>query len=115
MCAYYKRFVLDCTMYAPLTVLTKYTEQFHRTEEQQRAFDELKKRLQTLPILGHFNQHVETEVHADTNSAGLRTVLVQTQEGLERVITYATRILFKAESNYPTTEKECLAVVWTIT
>ncbi|KAM7296981.1 retrovirus-related Pol polyprotein from transposon 17.6, partial [Ixodes scapularis] len=116
LCAYYRRFVRDfARISAPLTNLTKDAEKFEWAEEQQQAFDELKRRLQTPPVLGHFDQDAETEIHTDASNAGLGAVLVQVQEGTERVIAYASRTLSKAERNYSTTEKECLAVVWAIT
>lgn len=115
LCAYYRRFVPNFShVAAPLTHLTKENVAFQWSDEQQRAFDRLKQSLQTSPVLGHFDQDAETEVHTDASNKGLGAVLIQKQNGTERVIAYASRTLSKAETNYSTTEKECLAVVWAI-
>lgn len=116
LCAYYRRFVPSFSQIAaPLTYLTKDDVPFQWTEEQQCAFEKLKEALLTTPVLAHFDQDSPTEIHTDASDKGLGAVLIQRQEGDERVIAYASRALSKAEGNYTTTEKECLAVVWAIT
>ncbi len=45
----------------------------------------------------------------------LKAVLVQNdEEKKEKVIAYEARRLSAPKQNYPTTEKECLTIVWTI-
>lgn len=111
-CAYYRRFVRDfAELSAPLMHLTKDTVNFEWGEEKEQTFDELKRRLQSPAILGHFGESAETEVHTDARNTGRGEVLVQRQEGAERVIADTSQTMSNAECNYSTTEEECLAVV----
>ncbi|UYV68342.1 K02A2.6-like [Cordylochernes scorpioides] len=66
------------------------------------------------PVFGHFDESADTHLHTDSSGHGIGAVLLQIQGGKERPIAYASRSLTKAENNYSTTEKECLAVVWSI-
>lgn len=115
LCAYYRRFIGNFSKIAePLTRLTRADTPFVWSSEQETAFTELRHRLASPPVLGHFDEEAETEIHTDASNIGLGAVLVQRQEGVERVIAYASRTLSRPESNYSTTEKECLAVVWAL-
>lgn len=115
ICAYYRRFVKGFSQLAePLMRLTHDDVPFTWESEQADAFRELQQRLQSPPLLAHYDENAETAVHTDASSVGLGAVLVQHQNGLEQVIAYASRALSKAEKNYSTTERECLAIVWAI-
>ncbi|UYV60444.1 hypothetical protein LAZ67_1001171, partial [Cordylochernes scorpioides] len=115
MCSYYRKFIKDFSLIAdPLTGLIRKNAQFTWTEKQEEAFQNLKKALINPPILGHFDPNAATFIHTDASNIGLGATLVQIICGEEKVISYLSRTLSKAEQNYSTTEKECLAVVWAI-
>ncbi|GFU19967.1 retrovirus-related Pol polyprotein from transposon 17.6 [Trichonephila clavipes] len=95
----------------PLSLLKSGVE-FHWGPEEVEAFNSLKKALTSDPVLGMYDERSSTEIHTDASGYGIGAVLVQIQNNVEKVIAYASRTLTKAEKNYSTTERECLAIVW---
>ncbi len=84
-------------------------------QAQQEAFDIIKNKLATEPIRAHPDFNKSFKLYIDASDTGLGAVLAQDdEEGRERVIAYEARRLSAPERNYPTIEKECLAVVWAI-
>ncbi|GFV22995.1 retrovirus-related Pol polyprotein from transposon 17.6 [Trichonephila clavipes] len=101
-----------CYLAEPLLSLLKSGVEFHWGPEEVEAFKSLKKALTSDPVLGMYDERASTEIHTDTSGYGIGAVLVQIQNNVEKVIAYASRTLTKAEKNYSTTERECLAIVW---
>ena len=110
---YYRCFVKDYSRIAePLHQLTRKTSKgFQWTPSCQEAFEELKDRLTTPPILGYPDFSQEFILHTDASATALGAVLCQAQNGQERVISYWSRQLSKPERNYSTIEWEALAAV----
>ena len=80
-----------------------------------KAFETLKEKLKNEPILTYPDFSKPFKIHTDASDYGIGAILIQEQNGQEKVISYASRTLNKAETSYATTEKECLAIVWGIT
>ena len=79
---------------------------------QQVAFDTLKEKLISVPIRMYPNFDIPFKLYTNASDIGLKAVLVQVDEQeKEWVIAYDVRRLNQAKRNYPTTKKECLAVV----
>uniref|UniRef100_A0AAV2K8I4 RNA-directed DNA polymerase n=1 Tax=Knipowitschia caucasica TaxID=637954 RepID=A0AAV2K8I4_KNICA len=107
-----KWFVKDFASIAePLHNLTKKNAHFQWHAEHQAAFDTLKHRLTTAPVLGYPLDHGEMILDTDASDTGIGAVLSQMQGGTERVLAYGSRKLAKAEQNYCTTRRELLAIV----
>ncbi len=109
---YYRRFVPGFSAVAsPLTALTKANVKFDWTDSCQKAFLHLKELLSTTPVLAHPQPDGVFVLDTDASDTGLGGVLSQVQDGVERVLAYASKSLNKAQRNYCTTKKELLAVV----
>ena len=82
---------------------------------QQNAFETIKSKLSSPPILAYADFSKPFIVHIDASRDGLGAVLYQEQNGVERVIAYASRGLRNSERNYPAHKLEFLCLKWAVT
>lgn len=80
----------------------------------QAAFECIKEKLTSSPVLAFANPKIPYVLHTDASSTGLGAALYQEQEGKMRVIAYASRGLTPSESRYPAHKLEFLALKWSI-
>ena len=86
-------------------------------EEAERAFQELKTRLTSSPILGYSDFARPFIVDTDASHHGIGAVLSQDKDGMRKVIAYASRGLRPTErnmENYSTMKLELLALKWAV-
>ena len=116
LASYYRRFIKGFAQIAhPLHCLTRKGALFNWTEQCQGAFDQLKQRLSTSPVLCYPTVGKAFTLETDASKAGLGAVLSQIQaDNKEHPVAYASRALSSQESRYAITELETLAVVWAI-
>ena len=114
-CSWYRRFIENFAKIAePLTRLTKKNVSWEWTEEQQNAYNELKYRLTSAPILRQADETEPYVIKSDASSYAIGAVLVQGEGEDEHPVEFASRLLTSAERNYTTTEREALAVVFAV-
>ena len=115
LAGYYRRFVKGYAgIAAPLHALTKKDQPFVWSADTQAAFETLREALTSPPILAMPNDSGELILDTDACDHSVGSVLSQVQDGAERVIAYASRILDKRERNYCITRKELLAIVYSL-
>ena len=114
MASYYRRFIpLFARIAHPLHALTQKGSVFHWTSDCEVAFDTLKTRLTSAPVLAFPNFDQDFILETDASIRGLGAILSQKdQDGKQHPIAYASRALTESEKNYAITELETLAVVW---
>ena len=112
---YYRSFVPEfATIAKPLSALGEKGRRFQWSEECEVAFRTLKERLMGAPILAFPKAEGQLVVDTDASDTGLGIVLAQVQEGEERVLSYGSQTLTKAERNYCVTRRELLAIVYAL-
>nr|GEW12159.1 reverse transcriptase domain-containing protein [Tanacetum cinerariifolium] len=110
---FYRRLIQVFSKIArPMTrILEKYTP-FFFSKECVEAFQTLKIKLTEAPILIAPDWDLPFELMYDASDFAIGAVMGQRQEKHFRPIHYASKTMIEAESNYTTTEKEMLAVVY---
>jgi len=115
---YYRKFVQDYDGIArPMIELTKKAapKEIKWTPECQKAFDTLKVKLSTEPVLATPNFEKPFLLQTDASKTGIGAVLSQLDDDCkEHPIFYLSRKMLSNELNYSVSEKECLAIVWSI-
>nr|GEX70559.1 reverse transcriptase domain-containing protein [Tanacetum cinerariifolium] len=110
---FYRRFIKDFSKISrPMTHLLEKDTPFIFSEDCIKAFQTLKQKLTEAPILIAPNWDLPFELMCDASDFAIGAVLGQRYEKHFRSIHYASKTLTEAESNYTTTEKEMLAVVY---
>ncbi|GJX61445.1 reverse transcriptase domain-containing protein [Tanacetum coccineum] len=110
---FYRRFIKDFSKISrPMTHLLEKSTPFIFSEECIQAFQTLKKKLTKAPILIAPNWDQPFELMCDASDYAIGAVLGQRIEKHFRPIHYASKTMTEAESNYTTTEKEMLVVVY---
>ena len=95
---YCAKFLPDCSQVAePLRMLTRKDLQFMWEDAQQKSFQKLKDLLTRVETLTYFKNERRTRIVADAGPTGIGAVLTQLQDGLWRVISYASRNLTDVE------------------
>jgi transposase InsO family protein len=85
------------------------------TTECQEAFDSVREKLMSPPILAYPDYGLPFTLHTDASTEGLGAALYQKQGDRERPIAYASRKLSRSEKNYPAHKLEFLALKWAVT
>lgn len=113
---YYRRFIKGfAEVSLPLERLTRKGEPFVWGKEQNEAFQELKTRLVSAPILAYPNWVNKFHVQVDASNFAIGAILTQPGSSrLDHPIYFASRLLSKAERNYSTTEREALGMVYAV-
>ena len=114
LAGYYRKYIQNyASVVTPLINLTKKRQpnQVIWTDETETALNELKSRFCDRPILRLPDFERDFILRTDASDSGLGAILLQTYDGTDFPVAYASKKLSPAQSLYATVEKECVGVV----
>jgi hypothetical protein len=112
-CNFYRPFIRGFVHLArPLNKLTRKDAEWSWEDRQQKAFDELKRRVTTEPVLAHPILTDPFKLEVDASGFAMGAVLLQKKDdGKKHPIAYYSKTLSAAERNYDVYDLELLAIV----
>ena len=111
---YYRQFVKDFAKIAkPLHEMMRKETKWRWGERQQKAFEELKEKFMTEPVLVTPDLDKEMRVEADTSDFAIGGVLLMKCENERwRPVVYISKSLNEAKRSYEIHDKKMLAIIW---
>ena len=113
LASYYRRFVKDFAKIARLLYeMTRKENKWSWRKRQQKAFEELKKRFITEPVLVIPDLDKDMRVEAAASDFVIEGVLsMKCKDEKWRPVAYISKLLNEAERNYEIHDKEMLAII----
>ena len=110
--SYYRRFIEHFSKIAlPLFKLLARDTPFNWNDNCQQAFETLKEKLSTTPVLKGPNWNLPFHIFIDAPDTTVNASLGQKEESCHYAIYFISKNLTRAELNYTVNEKEMLAVI----
>lgn len=105
---YYRQFIKNfADLEAPLRAAAK---EFKWTDTENRAFEGIKFAVTIAPTLTKISPKATLVINTDCSNKGMGATLNQRVNGKEFPVAFWSRMLSKAEKNYPTIKKELAAM-----
>lgn len=113
---YFRKFIPNFARIAyPLQRLLRNDARFDINEACVQAFNELKEKLMSKPVLANFCRDRETELHTDASAVGFGAVLLQRQDdGKMHPVFYYSKATSPEESRRHSFELETLAIIYAL-
>ena len=109
---FYRRFIKDYAQVAhPLNGLTKKHQAFEWKESQQTAFNTLKQRFTTTPILAFLDIDKQFRLETDASDFATSAVLSILKDDKWHPVAYLSHLMSPKEHNYPIADKDMLSVI----
>lgn len=116
ICTYYRQFtVRHADLINPFRDLLREKNVWEWNSQHDEAFEIMKKAFIESVELSHYIPNVPYRLQTDASDMGISGVLYQIDSNNDhRIVSLVSRCLNGAEMNYTTTEKELLAIVYSI-
>jgi len=116
MINYYGRFINNVSsLLEPMYRLLKKGQTFKWTDKCEVAFNKAKQMVASENVFIHYDPSLELRLNCDASNIGIGAVLSSIlPDGIERPITFISKILSDAELNYSVVVKEALAIYWAV-
>lgn len=115
LACYVSKFIPDmATITHPLRELLKKDVKYKWESDQQHAFEKIKNAMVKPETLAYYDPKCETRLVADASPVGIGAVFIQFRDKEPRIIAYAAKSLTETEQRYCQSEKEALALVWSV-
>lgn len=113
---YFRKFIKDYSIITKtLNLLLRKSVKFKFDNECIQAFNTLKSKLTSFPVLQLYNPLPETEMHTDASTIAIAGILLQKHKnGHWTSVVYYNQCTNKAEAKYHSYELEMLAIVKSI-
>ena len=107
--------VQHANLIEPFRVLLRENATWKWTSRDSVAFTQLKNNFVNAVTLRHYLAGVNFRLQTDASDVGISGVLYQLDgRGEPRIVSLVSRVLPKCEINYNTTEKELLAIIYSV-